>query len=145
MYFCKLEIKKTLTMKKSLFLIPVLALVLIFSLTQCKKNYNCGLKVICHFTTTGIDTGNVVSNATLTIYPNAITAGRTVHPAIEQGKDAVTNDNGVYEHTYPYEALLNVTATYRDTVENKEYVGNTQIKLQEGQVIEKVILMSPRQ
>ena len=81
----------------------------------------------------------------VTLVECVLETGRTVHPAIEQGKNGTTNDNGTYEHSYPYEALLNVTATYRDTVENKEYVGNTQIKLQEGQVIEKVILMSPRQ
>lgn len=128
-------------MKKSLILIPFLAVVLLLAFTQCKKDYNCGLKIICNYTTNGTDTGAVVPGATLTIYPNAVTSGRTVHPAIENGKDAVTDDNGIYEHTYPYEALLTVTADYTDTVTHKNYHGTAQIKLQEGEVVEKTVLM----
>ena len=136
-------------MKKSLFFIPVIALVILLTMTQCKKNYNCGLKVICNYTTTGLDTGKVVPGAKLEIYPGAVASGRTVHPAIESGKKGVTDENGVYEHTYPYEALLNIAATYVDTVKNesgqvteiKNFRGSAQVKLQEGQTVEKVVLM----
>lgn len=128
-------------MKKSLFLIPIIAVVILLTMTQCKKNYNCGMKVECRFTTTGLDTGKAVAGATLDIYPGAIAPGRTVHPAIEGGRSGVTDKNGIYEHTYPYEALLNITATYTDTVEHVDYRGTAQIKLQEGETVEKVILM----
>lgn len=135
-------------MKKSLLLIPVIALFLLIVMTQCKKNYDCGLRVECRYTTTGIDTGNVVSGAELEIYPGAVASGRTVHPAIVNGKQGVTNANGIYEHTYPYEALLNISATHIDSVENedgqmeyKSYRGTAQVKLLEGQTVEKVILM----
>lgn len=135
-------------MKKSLFFIPVIALVILLTMTQCKKNYNCGLKVICNYTTTGLDTGKAVSDAELEIYPGAVASGRTVHPAIESGKNGKTNDKGVYEHTYPYEALLNIAATKVDSVKNedgsievKNYRGSAQVKLQEGQTVEKVVLM----
>lgn len=135
-------------MKKSLFFIPVIALVILLTMTQCKKNYSCGLKITCNYTTTGLDTGKAVANAILEIYPGAVASGRTVHPAIEQYKDTVTDDNGVYEHTYPYEALLNISATKVDSVKNesgnitvKNYRGSAQVKLQEGQTVEKVVLM----
>ncbi len=136
-------------MKKSLFFIPVIALVILLTMTQCKKNYNCGLKVICNYTTTGLDTGKVVPGANLEIYPGAVASGRIVHPAIENGKKGVTDENGVYEHTYPYEALLNIAATYVDTVKDdngqvigvNNYRGSSQVKLQEGQTVEKVVLM----
>ena len=130
-------------MKKSLFFIPVIALVILLTMTQCKKNYNCGLKVICNFTTTGLDTGKAVAGANLEIYPGAVASGRTVHPAIESGKKGVTDENGIYEHTYPYEALLNISATYTDTTGNTNvrYRGSAQVKLQEGQTVEKVVLM----
>lgn len=128
-------------MKKSLILIPFIAVVLMLTLTQCKKNYTCGIKVTCNLTTNGTDTGAVVPGAKLVIYPNAVTSGRTVHTAIESAKNATANENGVYEHTYPYEALLTVTADYTNPETNKNYHGTTQIKLQEGEVIEKTVLM----
>ena len=136
-------------MKKSLFFIPVIALVILLTMTQCKKNYSCGLKVICKYTTTGLDTGKAVPGANLEIYPGAVASGRTVHPAIENGKNGVTDENGVYEHTYPYEALLNIAATSVDTVKDdngnvvgiNNYRGSAQVKLQEGQTVEKVVLM----
>ena len=135
-------------MKKSLFFIPVIALVILLTMTQCKKNYSCGLKITCNYTTTGLDTGEAVANAIWEIYPGAVASGRTVHPAIEQYKDTVTDDNGVYEHTYPYEALLNISATKVDSVKDesgnitvKNYRGSAQVKLQEGQTVEKVVLM----
>ena len=136
-------------MKKSLFFIPVIALVILLTMTQCKKNYNCGLKIICKYTTTGLDTGKAVAGANLEIYPGAVASGRTVHQAIENGKVGVTNENGIYEHTYPYEALLNISATSVDTVKDdngnvigvNNYRGSAQVKLQEGQTVEKVVLM----
>ena len=129
-------------MKKFLLLIPFIAVVLLLTMTQCKKNYTCGMKVICYFSTNGIDTGKVVSGAALDIYPGAVAPGRVVLPAIEEGRNAETNSNGTYEHTYPYEALLNITATYTDTA-GVEYRGTAQIKLQEGETVEKAILMMP--
>jgi hypothetical protein len=135
-------------MKKSLFFIPVIALVILLMMTQCKKNYNCGLKVVCYHTTTGLDTGEVVAGAALDIYPGSVASGRTVHPAIEEGRNGVTDNNGLYEHTYPYEALLNISATFTDTVvtetgytEVKNYRGTAQVKLVEGQTVEKAVLM----
>ena len=130
-------------MKKTFFLIPIIAVVILLTMTQCKKDYSCGLRVECHFSTTGLDTGNVVSGAILDIYPGAIAPGRTVHPAIEAGKKGVTGKDGSYSHTYPYEALLNITATYTDSVTHIDYRGTAQVKLQEGVVVDKVILMMP--
>ena len=130
-------------MKKSLLLIPVIAVILLLTMTQCKKNYNCEMKVTCYFSTNGLDTGKVVAGAILDIYPGSVAPGRTVHPAIEAGKKGVTGKDGTYSHTYPYEALLNITATYTDSVTNIDYRGTTQIKLQEGETVEKAILMMP--
>lgn len=130
-------------MKKLFYFIPVLAvaLILTLSLTQCKKNYNCTMKVRCYLSETGIDTGATAPSVTLEIYPRAVASGRTVHQSISDFKNAVTDGNGYYEHTYPYEALLDVTATYSDTVNHKNYRGTAQIKLQEGQIVDKTILL----
>ena len=86
-------------MKKSLLLIPVIAVVLLLTMTQCKKNYNCGMRVVCYFSTNGLDTGKAVVGAILDIYPGAVAPGRTVHPAIEAGKKGVTGADGSYSHT----------------------------------------------
>lgn len=130
-------------MKKLFYFIPVLAvsLALMLTLTQCKKDYNCKLKVNCYLSNTGVDTGSAVPAATLEIYPRAVASGRTVHKSVEDFKNAVTDDNGCYEHVYPYEALLDVTATINDTAGHVAYRGTVQIKLQEGQTVEKDILM----
>jgi hypothetical protein len=135
-------------MKKSLFLIPIMALVILLTMTQCKKNYNCGLKITCYYTSTGLDTGEAVSGANLEIYPGTVASGRTIHEAIEKGRYGITDANGRYEYTYPYEALLNISATYSDTVETEDgsleirnYRGTAQVKLLEGETVEKAVLM----
>ncbi|MBO4654458.1 MAG: hypothetical protein J5644_02810 [Bacteroidales bacterium] len=128
-------------MKKSLFLIPVIAVVILLTMTQCKKNYSCGLKVVCCFSETGVDTGKVVAGAALEIYPGAVAPGSEVHPVINQNRYDTTDENGSCMKTYPYEALLNITATYTDTTEHKDYRGTAQVKLQEGETVEKLILM----
>lgn len=130
-------------MKKKIYFILVLAvaMVLSFSLTQCKKDYTCGITVRCNFTETGIDTGGVVPNATLTIYPRAVAAGRTVHSSIENNKTVTTDETGTYTHRYPYEALLDISATYTDTTTHRNYRGTVQVKLVEGENVEKTVLM----
>lgn len=135
-------------MKKSLLLIAVTALILLVVMTQCKKNYSCGLKVVCKYTTTGLDTGKVVPKVSLDIYPGSVKPGSTVHPSIDSVRYVMTDDKGFYQHTYPYEALLNITATHIDSVENDDgqmvytnYRGTAQVKLQEGRTVEKVILL----
>ncbi|MBP5651023.1 MAG: hypothetical protein J6X01_08120 [Bacteroidales bacterium] len=130
-------------MKKTFFLIPIIAVAILLTMTQCKKDYSCGLRVECHFSTTGLDTGNVVAGAVLNIYPGAIAPGRTVLPEIEAGKKGVTDKDGTYTYTYPYEALLNITATYTDSVTHIDYRGTAQVKLQEGETVDRVILMMP--
>lgn len=130
-------------MKKSMLLIPVIAVVLLLTMTQCKKNYKCGMRVVCYYSTTGLDTGEVFPEAVLDIYPGAVAPGRTIYQAIESGRVGITGADGSYEYTYPYEALLNITATYSDTTEHIDYRGTAQIKLQEGETVEKAILMVP--
>lgn len=58
--------------------------------------------------------------------------------------------NGCFEHTFRYPALLVVTATYMDTIMDmtgsyiesiNKYTGTAQVKIEEGETVEKEILM----
>ncbi|MEG1555243.1 MAG: hypothetical protein RR356_00765 [Bacteroidales bacterium] len=126
-------------MKKIAFLIPIFTVViLLFVCTQCKEDTSCKMKVTCRFSTNGIDTGAVVKHAYVKVgketnAPYAKTAG-------------YTDQQGVFTHTFELEALLDVVATYVDSVDENtinKYSGTAQIKLIAGEEVEKTVLLVP--
>ncbi len=107
----------------------------IFTLIGCQHDYRCTMRIICRYYD-NVDTGDVVKNAYIVVGkeeydPRARTEG-------------YTDANGVFEHIFDYPALLDVVATYYDTLETGEvkyYTGAAQIQMNESETTEKVILM----
>jgi len=123
--------------KKAFVFIPVvIAIILVLLFSSCDQEVNYPVKIICNFSETGIDTGDVVIGATVEV-------GKENYAAFAQA-EGVTNKNGSYSHTFTYEALLDVKATY--IVENLDgsidtYIGAGQVKLMPNELVEKTILM----
>lgn len=135
-------VPKLKLMKKIKFLIPVLvSFCLIALFTQCEKNHDCNMKITCNFSSNGIDTGAVAPNVHIVV-------GKEEYADYARA-DGYTNSNGVFEHTFPYPALLDVIATYADTTFDEEgnvtavkyYTGGAQIQVNAGETSEKTILM----
>lgn len=129
-------------MKKIGFLSLVLAFLCLTGLfVQCKKDKSCKMKVTCNFSTNGIDTGEVVPKAYIEV-------GKEGYADFARAS-GYTNDLGIFEHTFPYPALLDVVAFYSDSIRDadgnvtdiKYYTGNAQIQVNEGETTEKTILL----
>ncbi|HNY63526.1 MAG TPA: hypothetical protein PLH70_07180 [Bacteroidales bacterium] len=123
-------------MKKVFLFIPiVIAAIIVLLFSSCEKEDVYPVKIICVYSETGIDTGDVVAGATVTI-------GKENYAPYAQAS-GVTDKNGIFTHEFPYEALLDVTAEV--TVDEggvvKTYIGATQVKLLPNETVEKMILM----
>lgn len=123
-------------MKKVFLFIPiVIAAIIVLLFSSCEKEDVYPVKIICVYSETGIDTGDVVAGATVTI-------GKENYAPYAQAS-GVTDKNGVFTHEFPYEALLDVTTEV--TVDEggivKTYIGATQVKLLPNETVEKMILM----
>ncbi|HQQ20897.1 MAG TPA: hypothetical protein PK471_03220 [Bacteroidales bacterium] len=123
-------------MKKVFLFIPiVIAAIIVLLFSSCEKEEVYPVKIICVYSETGIDTGDVVAGATVTI-------GKENYAPYAQAS-GVTDKNGIFTHEFPYEALLDVTAEV--TVDEggvvKTYIGATQVKLLPNETVEKMILM----
>ena len=122
-------------MKKFLFIPIVIAAIIVLLFSSCEKEDVYPVKIICVYSETGIDTGDVVAGATVTI-------GKENYAPYAQAT-GVTDKNGVFTHEFPYEALLDVTTEV--TVDEggivKTYIGATQVKLLPNETVEKMILM----
>jgi len=130
-------------MKKIRIFIPILfAIVAVFSLSRCEKNHDCTMHLECRYSDTGIDTGDVCPNVHIVV-------GKDNYADYAKD-DSYTDENGVYEHIFPYPALLDVVATKADTtwntedstiVEIKYYTGAAQVQVNDGETTSKTILM----
>lgn len=129
-------------MKKLKFLLPiVISVCLVVFFSQCKKDHDCKMKITCNFSSNGIDTGKVASKVFIKV-------GKDEYADYAKAT-GYTNTNGVFEHTFPYPALLDIVATYSDTTfdENgdvtaiKNYTGGAQVQVNDGETTEKTILM----
>lgn len=130
-------------MKKLGLLLPVIicAFLAVISV-QCKKDHDCRMRITCHISNDGIDTGEVVAKAHIVV-------GKEKYADYARA-EGYTDNNGVFEHTFRLPALLDVKATYcTDTLWTadssdftiKYYAGSTQIQLDEGETVDKIILM----
>lgn len=129
-------------MKKFKFLIlACVSVLLVVTFSQCEKDHSCKMKITCNFSSTGVDTGAVAPN----VY---IVVGKDTYADYARA-EGYTNKNGVFEHTFPYPALLDVIAMYSDTTWDEEgnitairnYTGGAQIQVNAGETSEKTILM----
>lgn len=133
---------KNKNMKKLKFVLPVLvAICLVCLFSQCEKDHNCKMKIVCHFSDNGIDTGAVAPKVFIKV-------GKDEYADYAKAS-GYTDNKGVFEHTFPYPALLDVVATYSDTTFDdsgnissiKNYTGGAQVQVNAGETTEKTILM----
>ncbi|MCR4964675.1 MAG: hypothetical protein K6A41_03370 [Bacteroidales bacterium] len=130
-------------MKKIRIFIPILlAVIAVFTFSQCKKNHDCTMHLECYYSDNGIDTGDVCSNVHIVV-------GKEEYADYARA-DGYTDANGVFEHIFPYPALLDVVATKADTIWNEEdstvvevkyYTGAAQVQVNDGETTSKTILM----
>lgn len=135
LYFCTLNFTKMIK-RAFVFLPVVIAVVLVLLFSSCDKETTYPVKIICNFSETGIDTGDVVIGAVVQI-------GKDNYAAFAQATGN-TNSTGSFSHTFAYEALLDVKATYSvvDSFGNpRTYIGAGQVKLMPNEIVEKTILM----
>lgn len=122
-----------------------MAVAMVALFTQCKKEPVCDLVLHVHKTTTGIDTADAVSGCFVRI-------GLEDNYADFAKAEGYTDDNGVFSHTFQYEALLDVEAVYDNTymdeneVFHRDYfVGTGRVKLEPGETVEQYILVTAAQ
>ena len=129
-------------MKKIRFIIPILvAGIMIFAFSQCKKNHDCTMHIECYYSDNGIDTGAVCPKVHIVV-------GKPEYADYARA-DGYTNSNGVFEHVFPYPALLDVVASKADTTYDEEgniadvkyYTGAAQVQVNDGETTSKTILM----
>lgn len=109
------------------------SLVLVTTFTSCKKE-----KDIVAIITVKDSSGNLVSGATVTLYPAPVhsqTSGDLPNSSLT--KSNVTDANGKVQFTYELEAILNVEAT--KTILPNTYTGKNIIRLLKGKTVEKTI------
>ena len=123
----------------------ILAVALVVLFAQCKKEPVCDLVLHVHKTTTGIDTADAVGHCYVRI-------GLEDNYADFAKAEGYTDNNGVFTHTFQYEALLDVEAvydsTYTDTndVTHRDYfVGAGRVKLEPDETVESYILVTSAQ
>lgn len=129
-------------MKKVFATLYVLCIVsLLLICTQCKKEPVCEAVVRVHKTLTGLDTAAAVPQCHVAIGTNDSYADYAK-------AEGYTDANGIFRHTFPHEALLDVVATYNHTYtdENDNEVTETgsgmgRIKLVPGETVEIVVLI----
>lgn len=153
-----------------LFLPIVIAVIGVVLFSQCKKDHSCKMRITCNYSPNGLDAGDAVSSAIITFdttkYHNGdiVTLISQVNVPGNINEWAVdslyrwsqsanyqykTNENGVFEYTLPYPALLIVNAvkveaikdTFGNILEYVKYTGTMQVQVEEGETTEKTLLM----
>ena len=153
LYFCTSFNENPFTMKKIAVLFYVLAITtLLVAFTQCKKEPVCELVLHIHTTNTGVDTADALPRAFVRI-------GLEDNYADFAKAEGYTDENGVFTHTFKYEALLDVIVTYDSTYysyytigddnhldsvyHQDSYYGTGRVKLIPDETVEQVILVTP--
>ena len=130
-------------MKKIAVLFYALAVTtLLVTFTQCKKEPVCELVLRVHTTTTGVDTAGPLAGAYVRI-------GLEDNYADFAKAEGYTDKNGVFTHTFKYEALLDVVVSYDSTYYiddvpiREQYYGAGRVKLGPDETVDQVILVTP--
>ncbi len=146
LYFCALLIENPIRMKKIAVLFYALAVTtLLIAFTQCKKEPVCELVLRVHTSTTGIDTAAALPGAFVRI-------GLNENYADFAKTEGYTDQNGVFTHTFKYEAMLDVEISYDSTYTVEEqgtsvthhdvYYGTGRVKLVPDETVDQVILVT---
>lgn len=124
-------------MKKilSILLLLVFFTCIITLTTNCKKDYECRTMVTAKWL---IDTNRVVPWAYIKIAPNPSSYGHPNNELEAQHVEGETDANGQFEHTFNYEAILDIKVElYRGTDTAKNGAGT--IRLKPGYTVNKTI------
>ncbi|MBP5400409.1 MAG: hypothetical protein J6Y35_02135 [Bacteroidales bacterium] len=130
------------------YALAVVTLLVVFS--QCKKEPVCELVLRVHTTTTGVDTAGPLPRAFVRI-------GLEDNYADFAKAEGYTDENGVFTHTFKYEALLDVMITYDSTYytyytvddhldsvyHHDAYYGTGRVKLIPDETVDQIILVTP--
>ena len=155
LYFCALLNENPFTMKKIAVLFYALAVTtLLVVFTQCKKEPVCELVLRVHTTTTGVDTAGPLPMAYVRV-------GLEDNYADFAKAEGYTDQNGVFTHTFKYEALLDVIVTYDSTYytyftvgegdnahldstyHHDAFYGTGRVKLVPDETVDQLILVTP--
>lgn len=124
-------------MKKIRLVLPLLAAIaLTIAFTQCAKDTACKAVIKVYYSDNGIDTGQVAANCQVEI-------GTSSNFASYAQAVGTTDNNGVFEHTFKYEAVLPVIATITKP-DGMIYYGSTQIALKPGETVTQPLLILPK-
>jgi len=121
--------------------IVLMAVAMVLTFSRCETKHDCKMYIKCNFTSNGVDTLGTVANAHIVV-------GEQSYDQRARA-EGYTDANGVFIHVFELPALLNVLATYSDTIKDaagnvqsiKNYSGGTQVQLYEGETSERTILM----
>ena len=155
LYFCSSYFEKSFPMKKIAILFYALAVTtLLVVFAQCKKESVCELVLRVHTTTTGIDTAGPLPRAYVRV-------GLEDNYADFAKAEGYTDANGVFAHTFKYEALLDVVITYDSTYytyftvgegndayldsvyHHDAFYGTGRVKLIPDETVDQLILVTP--
>ena len=130
-------------MKKIAVLFYALAVVTLLAVfNQCKKEPVCELVLRIHTTNTGVDTAAALPGAYVLV-------GLEDNYADFAKAEGYTDANGVFTHTFKYEALLDVVVTYDssyyidEVYHHDAFYGTGRVKLIPDETVEQVILVTP--
>ena len=130
-------------MKKIAVLFYALAVVTLLAVfNQCKKEPVCELVLRIHTTNTGVDTAAALLGAYVRV-------GLEDNYADFAKAEGYTDANGVFTHTFKYEALLDVVVTYDSSYYIDEvyyhdaFYGTGRVKLIPDETVDQVILVTP--
>jgi len=131
-------------MKIKIFIPIIISFFALTVCTQCKKDMTCKALIHVYYSNNGIDAEEIAPGAYVII-------GQNANYAEFAKAEGSTNEHGVFEHTFLYEASLEVVATGVRTIYVNDdplevpYSGTTQIKLEPGETTEIDLLMIPVQ
>ena len=118
-----------------IILLGFFALVIITTITSCKKENDTIARIIVKNTS-----GAVVQGVAVTLYPESTISpnGSTPNPSLT--KTNITDSNGKVEFTYELESVLKIEATI--LIDNDNFQGNNIINLLRGKTTTKVVEIS---
>ena len=118
-----------------IILLGFFALVIITTITSCKKENDTIARIIVKNTS-----GAVVQGVTVKLYPESTISPTGSTPNSSLTKTNITDSNGKVEFTYELESVLTIEATI--LIDNDNFQGNNVINLLRGKTTTKHVEIS---
>lgn len=130
-------------MRKRLLYLPLFLLVFVALAVSCKKDNGCSALIRVYYSQNGIDAEGPAANARVQI-------GTNTNYADFAKADGYTNEEGVFEYEFKYEASLDIVVTTMRPIKVDDehtvempYKGTSQIKLEPGETVEVNVMILP--